>query len=149
MHGADHLSVSQDLNVLGVLLIKQNQLETALPILKRSLAIREKFFGDGHPNVATALNNLATLLEKQNKLEEAEVLFARALKIRETTLGHEHKHTMHSQNNLTDLVEHKEIEDSFKLNVGKQKGLWKKKVDGTTVEKAMNFKPIKKPLLER
>jgi tetratricopeptide (TPR) repeat protein len=118
MHGEDHPAYATDLNVLGVLLMKQDRYEQAESILRRSLAIRERVFGDAHPLVATALNNLGTLLEKQNKFEEAEPFFSRALEIRESNLGPEHKHTIHSQNNLTSFMENKELDIYNKMKRG-------------------------------
>jgi len=109
LFGEDHPAVATDLNVLGVLLIKQEQYSQALPVLQKSLKIRERVYGGDHPNVSTALNNLATLYERTGQFDQAEAFFARSLEIREKSLGPEHKNTIHSQNNLTDLKENKEL----------------------------------------
>ena len=63
------------------------------PLLKRSLAIREKQLGDNHPDVATSLNNLASLYESQGKYEEAEPLYQRAIAILLEKLGKNHPNT--------------------------------------------------------
>eukprot|EP00959_Pyramimonas_sp_CCMP1952_P075559 1579482-Pyramimonas_sp.AAC.1 len=46
------------LNTLAVLRMKRQEFDLALPLLERSLEIREKEFGAKHPHVATACNNL-------------------------------------------------------------------------------------------
>ena len=43
----------------------QGKLDEAEPLMKESLAIKKKAFGDEHPNVATGLNNLAQLYDAQ------------------------------------------------------------------------------------
>ena len=86
---------------MGVLLLKEDRYEEALPVLERSLAIREAHYGQMHPNVATGLNNAATVLEKLGEDSRAKAMFARALEIREQTLGSGHSKTESSRANLT------------------------------------------------
>ncbi len=61
-----------------------------LPLLQRSLAIREKALGREHPDVAQSLNNLGALYPALGHYAEAEARYKRALAIREKTLGPEH-----------------------------------------------------------
>ena len=42
----------------------QGKPEEALPLYKRSRAIKEKVYGPDHPSLATSLNNEAGLLKK-------------------------------------------------------------------------------------
>ncbi len=54
----------------------------AEPLLKRSLAIKEKTLGPEHPLVATSLENYAALLRKTGRSTEAIKMKARAKAIR-------------------------------------------------------------------
>ena len=56
----------------------------ALPLHKRSLAIREKALGPEHPDDATSLENYAGLLRATGRTAEADKMEARAKAIRET-----------------------------------------------------------------
>ena len=46
-------------------MLSQGKLDEAEPLLKESLAIDKKVYGDEHPEIATDLNNLAQLLQDQ------------------------------------------------------------------------------------
>jgi CHAT domain-containing protein len=72
----------------------------AEPLLKRSLAIREKALGPEHPDVATSLNNLAELYRGTGNYTAAEPLYQRSLSISEKKLGSEHPDVATSLNNL-------------------------------------------------
>jgi tetratricopeptide (TPR) repeat protein len=74
--------VTKSLNNLAVLYRAQGQYAQAEPLLKRSLAIREKALGPDHPDVAISLNNLAALYRKSGREKEAEGLEKRAATIR-------------------------------------------------------------------
>ena len=52
----------------------QGKYEEAEPLYKRSLAIREKVFGEDHPSVATTLNNLGSLLRGKFALRVSRVV---------------------------------------------------------------------------
>ena len=54
----------------------------AEPLLKRSLAIREKAFGSNHPDVTVVLENMAACCKKLGKKNEANNFKDRAKKIR-------------------------------------------------------------------
>ena len=54
----------------------------AEPLIKRSLAIREKALGQEHPAVAQSLENYARLLRKTGRSDEVAKLEARAKAIR-------------------------------------------------------------------
>ena len=65
----------------------------AEPLLKRSLAIKEKTVGGEHPDTSATLHELARLHLAQGCYSEAEPLFKRSLAIYEKTLGGEHPYT--------------------------------------------------------
>ena len=77
----------------------------AEPLIKRSLAIREKVLGASHPDVARSLNNLGDLYQRENRFAEAEPIFKRALAIREQAVGPDHPDTAASVNNLASLYQ--------------------------------------------
>jgi tetratricopeptide (TPR) repeat protein len=74
-------------NNLGQVAKVQGRYAEAEPLIRRSLAIREKVLGREHPDVARSLNNLADLYERQRRYAEAQPLFERALAIRERAVG--------------------------------------------------------------
>ncbi|MFQ5911655.1 MAG: tetratricopeptide repeat protein [Nitrospinota bacterium] len=66
---------------------QNNQYAEAIPLVQRSLAIREKALGPDHPNIVKTLNNLAGLYVKLGKREEAAALSARAKAMQERRRG--------------------------------------------------------------
>ena len=66
---------------LGLWLFYQARHYQAEPLLRRSLALDEKNYGQEHPYVARDLNDLAQLLKATNRLEEAEPLMRRVVVI--------------------------------------------------------------------
>ncbi|MDW8469031.1 MAG: tetratricopeptide repeat-containing protein [Burkholderiales bacterium] len=75
----------------------------ALPLLQRSLAIREKALGPEHPAVAQSLNDLAGLYRAMGEYARALPLYERSLAILEKALGAEHPDVATSLNNLAEL----------------------------------------------
>ncbi|HSF17876.1 MAG TPA: serine/threonine-protein kinase [Vicinamibacteria bacterium] len=74
--------------------------ETAEPLARSALQIREGALGPSHPDVAASLNNLANIWRKQGKLGEAESLAQRSLEIREKRLGPNHLTVAQSLNDV-------------------------------------------------
>ena len=95
--------VATSLNNLAGLYHAQGKYTEAEPLLKRSLAMREKILGPVHPEVARSLNNLAGLHHARGNYIEAEPLYKRALAIQEKALGPEHPNVATSLNNLAEL----------------------------------------------
>jgi tetratricopeptide (TPR) repeat protein len=73
------------------------------PLFERSLAIREKVFGQEHSDVAESLNNLAVLHKAQGNYDQAKPLYERALAILEKVHGKEHPSVATGLNNLAGL----------------------------------------------
>jgi len=65
-----------------LLYIEQGR-DGAEPLLKRSLAIKEKAFGPNHQGVAISLNSLAALYINQGRYTDAELSLKQSLAIRE------------------------------------------------------------------
>ena len=99
--GPEHPAVATLLNNLGQVDKVQGRYAEAEPLIRRSLAIREKVLGPDHPDVARSLNNLADLYERQGRYAEALPLFERALAVRERAVGPDHPDTATSMNNLS------------------------------------------------
>jgi hypothetical protein len=68
----------------------QGRYSEAVPLMKRALAIREKFVGPDNPNVRDYLSNLATIYDHQDNFAEAEQLMKRVIAITEKALGPDH-----------------------------------------------------------
>ncbi len=90
-------------NNTGWYLYRRGRYESAEPLLRFALHIREQQLGPDHPETAASLNNLAGLYQAQGKYEEAEPLYQRALSVREQQLGPDHPETAASLNNLAML----------------------------------------------
>jgi hypothetical protein len=73
--------VAVNLNNLALLLLAEKRMVEAEPLMKRSLAIRERTFGPDHPDVAIGLYNLARIIQNLNRDEESEPLNYRALEL--------------------------------------------------------------------
>ena len=99
----DPLAEARILNALANILYSLAEFETAVPIYRYALEIRESSLGPDHPDTATSLNNLAVLYSAQGRDAEAEPLHLRALEIRESSLGPDHPDTAASLNNLAIL----------------------------------------------
>jgi tetratricopeptide (TPR) repeat protein len=84
-------------------LYRAGKFSEAMPLARRSLAIREQTLGPDHPDVATSSSWLAQLYKSQGHYAEAEALFRRALAIREKALGRDHPDVAKSLNNLAEL----------------------------------------------
>jgi tetratricopeptide (TPR) repeat protein len=78
--------------------------EQAEPLLKRSLAIREKALGPDHRDVAESLNNVASLHQAQGRYAQAEPLLKRSLAICEKALGPDHIYVAQVLHNLSHLL---------------------------------------------
>ncbi|MDM8568487.1 FxSxx-COOH system tetratricopeptide repeat protein [Thiotrichales bacterium HSG1] len=74
--------------------------KSAKSLYERSLAIKEKVYGEEHSEVATGLNNLALLYKTQGNYKEAKPLYERSLAISEKVHEKEHPDVATSLNNL-------------------------------------------------
>ena len=81
--GESHPDTPYNLNKLAQLYTMRGQYDLAEPLLKRSLAIREKIYGFDNPEVADALKSLAELYQLSGKSALAETSLKRARAIEE------------------------------------------------------------------
>ena len=84
----------------AVRLLQAGQPATALPLLRRSLAIIKKNLGPGHLRFAQILNNVAMIHQSLKQYKKARPLFDRSLRIRIEALGPEHPSVAVALNNL-------------------------------------------------
>ncbi|HMB27797.1 MAG TPA: tetratricopeptide repeat protein, partial [Blastocatellia bacterium] len=77
--------------------------DEAMPLVERSLEIREKILGPDHRDVAAALNALANIYWNKGDYAKAEPLYQRALTIFEMALGPEDPRVAITLNNLAAL----------------------------------------------
>jgi Tetratricopeptide repeat len=81
--GDSHPDTPYNLNKLAQLYTIRGQYDLAEPLLKRSLAIRERIYGLDNPEVADALKSLAELYQLSGKTSLAELSLKRARAIEE------------------------------------------------------------------
>ncbi|WP_313950012.1 tetratricopeptide repeat protein [Nostoc sp. FACHB-190] len=97
------LKEAEELYKQTLKLYQEGKYSTAVPLIKRALAIQEKVLGQEHPSVATSLYVLAGLYIVQGKYEPAEPLYLRILAMQEKVLGQEHPDIVTSVMNLAAL----------------------------------------------
>lgn len=102
---ADQQSVPLLLNRTASYLQGQATLETAEPVRRLALEMRERLLGSEHIDTAESLNDYALLLYERGKFPEAMELYTRALRIRERVLGTEHSETATTLNNIAVLLQ--------------------------------------------
>ncbi|MEZ5710204.1 MAG: CHAT domain-containing tetratricopeptide repeat protein [Blastomonas sp.] len=81
--GPDHLVTAAALHNFGAILNAGGRFAEAEPILRRTMAIREKLIGREHPDMAITMNGLAFSLEHLGGAKEAETLYLAAAAIYE------------------------------------------------------------------
>ncbi|MES2924459.1 MAG: tetratricopeptide repeat protein [Verrucomicrobiota bacterium] len=97
--------VESDLCVtLGSVYRDMGDYPKAEAMLKRSLAIRKKSYGEKSLQVASVLDLLGQVLHRAGKPEEAEVDYRQALAIREELAGHQSLEVATSLNHLGSLL---------------------------------------------
>ncbi len=89
-YGEEHTEFAVALDWLANAFQAQGRLADAEPLLRRSLAIREKVPGPEHSNLSASLDSLAVLTQSQGQYAEAERLLRRSLALREKGLGPDH-----------------------------------------------------------
>jgi tetratricopeptide (TPR) repeat protein len=74
--------------------------DLAEPLLKQSLEISGKVYGENDPDFVTSLNNLASLYADTGRYAEADTLYLRALDTIRAGVGEESAFFVKSLNNL-------------------------------------------------
>ena len=90
--GDSHRRVASALHNVGVVNIRDNNLDDAIDALEEAIRIRKDVHGTDHPKVADSLLELGIALLSQKEHEEALEIFNDALDIREADLDQEARH---------------------------------------------------------
>lgn len=91
--GADHDLVAMGLNRLGVVLVRQGQIETGERQMRAALAIYRKRLPPGHERLATVLVPLGSALLESGRADQAAPLLHEALEIRRRAFGEDDRRT--------------------------------------------------------
>ena len=86
----EHPDLAEHLTRFAMLRLAQGQPRAAEPLLRRSLAIRERVFGHGHPGVALDLMRFGLALLDNGQADDAEPILVDALQRCEHALGPQH-----------------------------------------------------------
>lgn len=116
----DSLRLADILHDYSIMLVDQNKLDSAEPLLKRSLSIREQQLGyDSTPPITfDTLNELSNLYRVMGDDNNAEIHYRKMLDIREKTLGPDHPATALNYYNLSIILHDKcnyEESESFAI----------------------------------
>ncbi len=99
----DHPEGADVLNDLAALLSLQQKYDEAEPLVRRSLEITRRTFGERHPAFAGSLQLFANLRHARGETEAAVELYQRVLDILRTSLGEEHRAVLDNLNNLASM----------------------------------------------
>lgn len=103
IYGKSSTEAATALTQIAMLRVRQNRLDEAEPMLKRSLEITEKMLGKEHLAVATSLHNLAYLYKERDLYKKSELYYQRSMSIRRKINGPESLSVAESLNNLAGL----------------------------------------------
>ncbi|MES1244771.1 MAG: serine/threonine-protein kinase [Acidobacteriota bacterium] len=97
--------IADVLGKLGVALAASDRLDEGEQVLKRSLALHRRLWGDRDPRTAKVLHNLSGIALFRGRVEEAERLQRRVLAIREGLLPDDHPDLMGSREALALMLQ--------------------------------------------
>lgn len=93
-----------NMTTVGDCLIKQDKLQEAECILRKSRILHDQALGSSHPETLRSMGNLAWVWFRQGRHEEAESLGRENLTGREQALGFDHPDTLLSMNDLSVML---------------------------------------------
>jgi len=103
--GDTHPDTLESINDLGVLLLDQDDLAAAEPLLREAVAGCRATLGNTHQDTLTSINDLGALLRAQGDLAAAEPLLREVVAGRRATLGGTHPDTLKTINDLGVLLQ--------------------------------------------
>ena len=95
----NYLALLFNLSRLNVLKDGSDNLE----VIRETIAVSNKVYGEDHQDSLGALDNLATYYRDNNQFNRAEDIFRQVLKRRTALFGADYRHTLYSLENLGDL----------------------------------------------
>ena len=87
-------------NDLGLMFGDRGDREQSERLLRESLAMQRRLYGERHPELALSLNNLALVLQMKGDLDGAEATYRQALAMRRELLGDVHPDVANTLDNL-------------------------------------------------
>ncbi len=102
-YGPNNTETIELSSMLGLILIQENKLAEAEPLLQHVLESQEQTLGKEHPTVGFTLDTLGKLALKRGNLSPAESDFSRALRIYTTAFGDENIQTAMIKSHLADV----------------------------------------------
>jgi len=91
---------ADSLNDLGLMLYDKRDYDQSLQLLRDSMAMYRRLFGDKHPEIALSLSNIGLVLNDKGDLAGAEAAHLQSLAMRRELLGELHPDVAISLNNL-------------------------------------------------
>ena len=82
----DSQYAANSLNTLAEVLLQQQHMDLALPLLQQAWQIQKQVLGDEHPDIARSLANLAAISSAQGEESQAEHYKERATAIQQKIL---------------------------------------------------------------
>lgn len=111
------LDEARRLDVMAVLTESKGQLDEAVTLHERSIALRESLVPPTHQSIGYGLANLAGVLQARGRLDEAEAALLRSRSIFENAFGADNPTTAHVVNNLAGLYHRqKRYEEADRLH---------------------------------
>ena len=111
------LDEARRLDVLAVLTESKGNLDEAITLHERSIALRESLVPPTHQSIGYGLANLASVLRSKGRLDEAEKALLRSRSIFENAFGADNPTTAHVLNNLAGLYhDQKRYDDAERLH---------------------------------
>jgi tetratricopeptide (TPR) repeat protein len=100
LYGPEHPELAAFHNTYGNALLKQGDLDRALPHYHEALRLWEGNFGPEYPDVASVNNNIGAIYFGRAQYDEARQYFERALTSYELSLGHDNPQIISTLTNL-------------------------------------------------
>jgi serine/threonine protein kinase/tetratricopeptide (TPR) repeat protein len=102
--GPEHISLSQTLQYLGVVLADKGDYRAAASRLEQALAMQRKLLGSAHADIAVTLSELGRVYQDEGFNQRAEPLHRQALEMRRSLLGVEDRETAVSLSDLASVL---------------------------------------------
>ena len=103
--GASTLDLAISYENLGLLLFRQQKTQQSVLLLRRSLEIREAYYGEWHPSTARSLSCVGLVLfGAPQHYTQAREFFEKALDVRKEMLGDSHPETALSYSSVGSVL---------------------------------------------
>lgn len=107
------------MDLLGQVLTSQKDYEAAEPLIRKSVEMHRRLFGEDHPAFGTAINSLAQLLIMKGDYEAAEPIARQCLDLITRLRGEDSHETAFAWMNLANLIDKKgDVADAERLYRG-------------------------------